>query len=370
MQYLNNDRKLGLSGLMRVKNDAATLAQSIDSCIDALDELIITYHECTDGSAQIIESKNLQYPDKILVIPYPYHVIGVGATDEEYEYAKTLPVGHPQLLATYYNNALQYVNYKYVMKIDADQIYFSHALKELRDGIVNGVHQNGLARLCGKVVNVFCQKRGNKRIWSKWHLMHWLQYIVVPLFRKQYKTYAVSELLKGDGYLSLSGVNVFRYNDQWYAPLGRMSEGVVGTLRWPYNGAGDHLIFEADEQTEYIPFIYPMLGGAPGEGVLIERFKHPQKEIFLLWFYWFHFRPMKSIENKEFISFFKDNFRTMPPVSRLEKMSFNGLSKYLNINDKYDFNLRNYFGFVHLLGKNEIKNHIELLKGLDYGEAG
>ena len=70
---------------MRVKNEAQTLAQSIDSCIEALDELIITYHECTDGSVQIIESKKLQHPNKIIVIPYPYHIIGVGATDEEYE---------------------------------------------------------------------------------------------------------------------------------------------------------------------------------------------------------------------------------------------------------------------------------------------
>ena len=70
---------------MRVKNEAQTLAQSIDSCIEALDELIITCHECTDGSVQIIESKKLQHPNKIIVIPYPYHIIGVGATDEEYE---------------------------------------------------------------------------------------------------------------------------------------------------------------------------------------------------------------------------------------------------------------------------------------------
>ena len=117
MQYKNNKRKIGLTGLMRVKDDAETLAQSIDSCIDALDELIITYNDCTDGSVQIIENKKLQYSEKILVIPYSYHVFGVDSSVEEYEYAKTLPVGHPQLLASYYNNALQYANFKYVMKI-------------------------------------------------------------------------------------------------------------------------------------------------------------------------------------------------------------------------------------------------------------
>ena len=108
MQYKNNNRKLGLSGLMRVKNDAETLAQSIDSCIDALDELIITYHDCTDGSDQIVKNKKLQYPAKILVVPYPYSVVGgYGATEVEYEYAKTLPVGHPQLLAAILFNEQQ-----------------------------------------------------------------------------------------------------------------------------------------------------------------------------------------------------------------------------------------------------------------------
>ena len=44
---------MGLSGLMRVKDDALTLEASIDSCIDGLDELIITYNDCTDNSAEI-----------------------------------------------------------------------------------------------------------------------------------------------------------------------------------------------------------------------------------------------------------------------------------------------------------------------------
>lgn len=158
------------------------------------------------------------------------------------------------------------------MKIDADQLYFSQDLKELRDSIVNGVHQNGLARLCGKVVNVFCQKRGSKRIWSKWHLMHWLQYIVVPLLRKQYVDFAVSEFLKGNGYLSLSGINVLQYNNRWCSLLGCKWEGGVW---WPYMGTGDHLVFKADERTEYLPWDY--MNGS-GKKMLIERFVSPNEK--------------------------------------------------------------------------------------------
>ena len=354
MQYINTNRKLGLSGLMRVKNDASTLAQSIDSCIDALDELIITYHECTDGSVRIIESKKLQYPDKILVIPYPHHVIGVGATKEEYEYAKTLPVGHPQLLATYYNNALQYVNYKYVVKIDADQIYFTQALSDLRNHIVKGVHQNKLARLCGRFINkVFCQGRGRKRLWSWYHPLHYLQYVLVPLFRKQYVEFAVSELLKGNGYLSLSGVNVLRYNGQWYSPLGcKTGNG----LWWLFNGMGDTLVFEADEHTEYLPWDYlPSFG----KKVLIERFDHPiEKQLFLFGFYWFHLKPMQQPLFDQLVLYCRDHADSMLSIKRLGKESYYHLLLHLDKDDTYYVPKRAWFGFVYNLDKKGIRDSV------------
>lgn len=343
---------------MRVKNDAFTLAQSIDSCIDALDELIITYHECTDESVQIIENKKLQYPDKIMVIPYPYHVIGVGATDEEYEYAKTLPIGHPQLLATYYNNALQYVNYKYVMKIDADQLYFSQDLKELRDSIVNGVHQNGLARLCGKVVSkYFYQKLGSKEIWSKYHLLHWLQFVIVPLFKKQYVEYAISELLKGKCCLSLSGVNVLHFHNQWYSPLGcKLNDGGI---IWPYMGIGDHLVFEAGEQTEYVPWDYKT---GSGKKVMIEKFEDPIKTIFNIGFFWFHFKPMKKPFYTQLISYFREFHNSLIPTFNLGKVQFNRLLTHLDQNcDGYYIVRRNYFNFVHNLDKKAIRDYFEIL---------
>ena len=117
MEYINNHRQPGLTGLMRVMNDSLTLAQSIDSCISVLDELIITYNDCTDESPQIIARKKQEHPDKIQVIPYPYHVYGVNLTDEEYEYVKSLPDDSPYLLASYYNNALKYANYQYPINL-------------------------------------------------------------------------------------------------------------------------------------------------------------------------------------------------------------------------------------------------------------
>ena len=360
MHYINPNRKLGLSGLMRVKSDAQTLACSIDSCIDALDELIITYNDCTDDSPRIIEEKRQQYPDKIIVIPYPHHIYGVDATKEEFEYAKTLPIGHPQLLASYYNNALQYVNYKYVLKIDADQIYFTQPLVRLRDYIVNGAGQKSLGRVLGKAVSVFCLRRGNRRIWSKWHPLHWLQYVVVPLFKEQFIKYAVTDLLKGNGYLSLSGVNVLRYNDQWYSPLANKIVGVSDDMVWPYSGFGDHLVFEATEETEYMPFEFRVLLSSE-KRILMERLQYPPKNKYLVGFYWFHFKPMKSV-NEQYITYLRKSPNNMLPVDQLGKVSFAYLSKYMDI-DKESFWLqkRNFFNFLHNLDKKSIKANKNVL---------
>ena len=51
--------KRGVSGIMRVKNDAEFIKASVESCIDALDELIIVYNDCSDNSPQVIEEMRL-----------------------------------------------------------------------------------------------------------------------------------------------------------------------------------------------------------------------------------------------------------------------------------------------------------------------
>ena len=93
----------GVSGIMRVKNDAEFITASIESCINALDELIVVYNDCTDNSAEIIDIMHQRYPQKIRVFEYPYRVLGVGLTKDEYEAAKELPDDSPELLCNYYN---------------------------------------------------------------------------------------------------------------------------------------------------------------------------------------------------------------------------------------------------------------------------
>lgn len=128
--HLNRPRPVGVTGLLRVKNDAEFLALCIDSCIEALDELVIVYQPCDDDSPRIIESKRRQYPDKIRTYFYRPVVLSHHLTEEEFRYASALPETSIHLLSNYYNYTLSKASYRYALKIDADQIYFTDKLKE------------------------------------------------------------------------------------------------------------------------------------------------------------------------------------------------------------------------------------------------
>ena len=343
---------------MRVMNDEATLAASIDSCVNALDELIITYNDCTDNSPAIIEKKRQQYPDKIQVIPYPYHVYGVNLTEEEYVYAKSLPLDSPHLLAGYYNNALKHVNYKYVVKIDADQIYFPDALAQLRDSIKSDRKLSKLQYVVGKLIfKAFCSGRGSKKLWLQWHPRHYLQYILVPLFKKSYFRYAVNELRLGRAYVSLSGVNVIKINNQWCAPCGCRSKS--GTW-WPYNGEMDTLVFEAQEDTYYEPWDLVAYKSNDGRYTYIERFVYPSINICLVGFYWFHVKPMQKGLFEDLMA--PDNKKKFVELTILSNMNFSTIYNSImeeNLHRKFLFN------FVHNMDKANIVRHLHLLDDIN-----
>lgn len=57
---------------MRVRNEGNFIHDCVESCIDALDELIVVYNDCTDNSAEEIKKVAAKYPDKIRYYAYPY----------------------------------------------------------------------------------------------------------------------------------------------------------------------------------------------------------------------------------------------------------------------------------------------------------
>ena len=122
-KILDNQRPLGISGHLRVKDEAMSIGQCIDSCIDALDELIITYNKSTDGTEEILMKYAKKYPKKIRLYFYPFDIV---LLKDKNKY------GYVHSLSNYYNFGYIKIKYQYYIKIDADQIYFIDKLLEIR----------------------------------------------------------------------------------------------------------------------------------------------------------------------------------------------------------------------------------------------
>lgn len=296
MEVLSEDKcatlKDGVSGIMRVKNDAEFVEMCIDSCIDALDELVIVYNECSDNTPALIEKKRLQYPDKIKVYEYKYKVYAVNLSKEEYEYVLGLPDDSPHLLSNYYNFALSKVSYKYAVKIDADQLYFTSQLKKWCDICRGGnVSVNYIWYVLGFLFNLYfvCFKylcfKTNK-------VFPLLPLWCVQVFYPFYLEYVKVQVRKGKACLSLSGVNVIKDGEKWYVSLGYRND-VINILP-PFNGEGDHLIFKVSVQTYYEKFSMPYYNLlTSGRYSLIESFVHPYKTL-CVGFSWFHLNAMRE----------------------------------------------------------------------------
>lgn len=235
----------GISGILRVKNDAEFLAEAIDSCIDALDELIIVYNDCSDESTTIIRRKADEYVGKIKYYEYAPPIYANNLSEEEYEFIKLQPADSPHLLANYYNYALSKVNYKYVMKIDADQIYFSDDLKQLCDAYrcKSQSFINPWALICFIYfyVNLLVYKKSGFSFPFKSRY----------LFRK-YRSVLLSLVRNFKISVYLSGYNMFYKDKLWYVSLGKKNDRKINILP-PYNGVTDHSIFSISDCTYFVP---------------------------------------------------------------------------------------------------------------------
>lgn len=289
---ISEHERMGVSGIMRVKNDAQFVQQSIDSCIDALDELIIVYNDCMDNSADLIFEKQKQYPEKIKVYEYRHKVYSVNLSKEEYEYAKKLPKDSPELLCNYYNFALSKVSCRYAMKIDADQLYFTQKLKDICNLVRNASGKRLTLRVIFGYVLYFIYRMISKicTFFNK----------VFPLYSESkaiflwpyYMSFVEYMMGKDKCVLSLSGLNVYKEKDKISIPLGLKNDNI--NLLPPMNGVGDHLIFKVSAHTYYETLddsFYSMLRS--DRYTLIENFVYPACKLLPVGLYWFHLNMMR-----------------------------------------------------------------------------
>jgi len=129
------NRKWGVSGYMRLRNEAEFIGRVIESVIKPLDELVIVYNRCTDRTPEIVEKYRKKHPSKIKVYPYKPWVYPQGSK----EYAVLSP-NSPHSLINYYNFALAQTTRKVVVKIDGDDLF----IPELFKAVVDNIKKNGL----------------------------------------------------------------------------------------------------------------------------------------------------------------------------------------------------------------------------------
>lgn len=275
--FEHDELKPGVSGLLRVKNDGPFIRSCIFSCIDALDELIVVYNDCTDNSAEEIEKMRQLYPDKIKVYPYPYSIVRIFDAGEDGGLPTLDSIDPVHLLSNYYNFALSKVSYQCAVKIDADQLYFS-------DDFIN------ITSLTKKCKSQFFLGYIVGGIMLKYKMKHTLKFMD-SIFWWGYQSYAKYRFLNNHENLSLSGVNVLVHNHKPYVPIGGLIEGLCSF--YPYNGVGDHLIFWVDKGLSYYE-PYPIHRDVDKRYSVIERFSDNNKSKYHMGAYWFHRSMMRK----------------------------------------------------------------------------
>ena len=287
-----------MTGLLRVKNDAEFLALCIDSCIEALDELVIVYQPCDDDSPRIIESKRRQYPDKIRTYFYRPVVLSHHLTEEEFRYASALPETSIHLLSNYYNYTLSKASYRYALKIDADQIYFTDKLKAFCDAF----------RTTEKKRITFTENVAARQIHFFADLTNVFPELLSRRFRflipsdkqvTRYSRYALKKAANKKYPVSFSGINLYERSGEWMLPTGGYADGLFP----PFNGIHDTYIFKISPMSYYTPqpirSEHAKYGNCLIESFSLDRSLKRFKYIFshkLLYggFLWYHTAPLKE----------------------------------------------------------------------------
>ncbi|WPC38748.1 hypothetical protein PQQ32_04595 [Brachyspira hyodysenteriae] len=231
-KVLDKERPLGISGHLRVKDEAMSVAECIDSCIDALDELIITYNKSTDNTEEILKEYEKKYPDKIRLYYYKPNIIKYNKDEYNIKYS---PVHY---LAEYTNFGYLKIKYKYYLKIDADQIYFTDKLVKIREALLCDINSS---KTINKLLKI------DKISW----------YIPIKKLRNNFRTFYIKKLfnIKDSSYkfngveellnlkdfivysrikfvenftLEFGGFNLFLYKDNLYLNHNFMFNGCYG----------------------------------------------------------------------------------------------------------------------------------------------
>ncbi|HIF9097506.1 hypothetical protein NGM67_15765 [Photobacterium damselae] len=138
------NRKDGLSGFIRAKNEGDYIYQVIESWIELVDELVIVFNDCTDNTeSEICRAIKDFGCNKIKAYKYIPKVYPQGS-DEHIN----LPCDDIHSLVNYYNYSLSKTTRKFVVKIDGD-IIFDPCCKHKIKSFMESQKINGFYKLHG-----------------------------------------------------------------------------------------------------------------------------------------------------------------------------------------------------------------------------
>lgn len=338
-----------VAGIMRVKNDGLFIEDCIESCIEALDELIIVHNDCTDNSVDEIEKMAAKYPDKIRHYAYPYEVWAFNLSKQQFDYVKNLDESDPHLFSSYSNFALSKVTADYALKIDADQVYFTEKLKEWCDFMRTcGAHVLTAKVIVGKIFSYYLSayRWFSMKIGCVLPLMpSWLLRITYPAYIS-YAKYAFSH---NQACMALSGVNVLETNKTLIS-MGRECGDFV--MLSPFNGVGDTVMFKMSDEVKFRRVVMDEYN--QGETFCVaEEFVHPYKHMTFVGFFWKHLRTMRPGIVEKALEAYSLDPSAFLDVDSFEQLSYSKILRYSHKKVFFPYH-RILFGFVYKANKQEL----------------
>ena len=346
-----------VAGIMRVKNDGVFVRACIESCIDALDELIVVHNDCTDNSVEEIEKMVVKYPAKVRRYAYPYEVWAFQLSKEKFDEVKNLPEDNPHLLSSYYNFALSKVTADYAMKIDADQVYFTEKLKEWCDFIRNCEPEAMTAKvMAGKFFQYYLSAYRilSLKIGIVLPMMpSWLLKITYPAYIS-YARYAFSH---DQACMALSGVNVLE-TGKTLISMGHESDKLL--MLSPFNGVGDTVIFKMSNKVRYRKVVTDQ--HHQGDNFYVtEEFVHPYKQLTFIGFFWKHVRTMRPGVVEKALEAYAIDSNAFLDIDSFKKLSYLSILKHSPKKIFLPFH-RILFGFVYKANKQDLFKYLEKSK--------
>lgn len=341
------DRRPGVSGMLRVRNDAEFIDACVKSCIDALDELVIVYNDCSDESPVLIGKLVEEYKGKIRAFEFKPKIKAWNLDANTVDEILDKTISEENTLAGYYNFALAKTSCEYVMKVDADQIYIPSKLKEICD-----CYRERDASASLNIFKVVYIYMISLLLSISFRSKKYVRLLYIKNVYARYKKYLYEYIRKFKPDISMSGVNVIVDGNEVYVSLGRIINKGQNILP-PFNGEGDHPIFKVTTSTCFVPIVDTSYNRLNNCGYSVIEKLIGLRKLWIVGPMWIHLNGCrrqnypKSINNiknypDSFIrlsDFIKNNYRKM--IDDIDESIFNKIKKiryrfvYMGIDDEF-----------------------------------